>query len=46
MQTQPIFQLVREKDCFRLNYDGGSCTWDDPKTVRQFFNMWMKEHKL
>jgi hypothetical protein len=41
-----IFQLELVGDKYILNYDGGSCTWDDPKEVKDFFKMWMKEHKL
>lgn len=46
MQNQPIFQLVRESDRFRLLYDNGSCSWDYNESVRDMFNHWMNEHKL
>jgi hypothetical protein len=46
MQQRPIFNVTREKDCFRLNIDGGSVTFDDDKSIKDLFKMWMKENKL
>jgi hypothetical protein len=46
MQQRPFFQVTREKDKFRLNIDGGSITFDDDKSIKDLFKMWMKENKL
>lgn len=46
MNHQPIFQVIRESDGFRVLIDGGSCRWQDDKTVKEFFRDWMKDNKL